>query len=783
MADNSKLTDEELLEIREQFSQLDTSGNGYIDLKELKDALDGVGYKIPQWKVRCMIDEYNDNGRKTGRAVNGSMNGDMRKNGISLTEFEELCANLKAQQVSSTFKQAVSKKENLEHLGGMSEASSDGTTHSVRLEEQMAFSGWINSNLEHDPDLKHLLPIDPEGKQLYEKLKDGLILCKVINHSCPDTIDERAINKKNLTLYTKHENLTLALVSSQAIGCNIVNIDAHDLAKGKPHLVLGLLWQIIRIGLFNQITLEHCPGLTELLNDQERIEDLLALSPEAILLRWVNHQLQSAGVTRRCTNFQQDVSDSEIYSYLLKQIAPDDAGVTLDALRETDLVRRAEVMLQQAAKLRCRAFVTPADVVGGVYKLNLAFVANLFNQHPGLQRADTGDDTYHQLDETREEKTYRNWMNSMGVAPHVNWLYSDLTDGLVIFQLYDIIKPGIVNWKKVHRQFSKLRKFMERLENCNYAVELGRQLGFSLVGIAGADINEGNATLTLALIWQLMRAYTLSVLTRLANTGNPIIEKEIVQWVNNKLQAAGKTSSIKSFQDEALADGKVVLDLIDSIKPGAINYDLVLHGGTQEENLANAKYAVSMARRCGARVYALPEDITERKPKMIMTVFACLMALDYIPTMDAPTHALDGTAVQVVDHSGYDAPITVDGEETPYVHDNLVQSELESTVLVHDLDQSTQAVSVEDSLGQTELESPLLVQDLDQNALAAPEFVKSELQSPVFVNDNYVFEVNEQTNENNDPNSVSEVNVVEKPALPPKPENLARSTSVTVKED
>lgn len=41
----------------------------------------------------------------------------------------------------------------------------------------------------------------------------------------------------------------------------------------------------------------------------------------------------------------------------------------------------------------------------------------------------------------------------MGVSPHVNWLYSDLTDGLVIFQLYDIIKPGIVNWKKVNIQF------------------------------------------------------------------------------------------------------------------------------------------------------------------------------------------------------------------------------------------------------------------------------------------------------------------------------------------
>ncbi|XP_068624650.1 plastin-2 [Battus philenor] len=680
MADNSKLTDEERAEIREQFAQLDTSGNGFIDLKELKDALDGVGYKIPQWKVRCMIEEYYDNGPKQGRGVNGSMNGDARRNGMSLTEFEDLCANLKAQQVASTFKQAVSKKENLEHLGGMSEASSDGTTHSVRLEEQMAFSGWINSNLENDPDLKHLLPIDAEGKQLYEKLKDGLILCKVINHSCPDTIDERAINKKNLTLYTKHENLTLALVSSQAIGCNIVNIDAHDLAKGKPHLVLGLLWQIIRIGLFNQITLEHCPGLTELLNDQERIEDLLALSPEAILLRWVNHQLQCAGVTRRCTNFQQDVADSEIYSYLLKQIAPDDAGVTLDALRETDLLRRAEVMLQQAARLRCRAFVTPADVVGGVYKLNLAFVANLFNQHPGLNRT-VDTEQYHQLDETREEKTYRNWMNSMGVAPHVNWLYSDLTDGLVIFQLYDIIKPGIVNWKKVHRQFSKLRKFMERLENCNYAVELGRQLGFSLVGIAGADINEGNATLTLALIWQLMRAYTLSVLTRLANTGNPIIEKEIVQWVNNKLQSAGKTSSIKSFQDEVLADGKVVIDLIDAIKPGSINYDLVLPGGNEEENLANAKYAISMARRCGARVYALPEDITERKPKMIMTVFACLMALDYIPTMDAPVAKVENTEKACFQDNLMDSSAENEEQAPEASSEGLVDSGIESIVL------------------------------------------------------------------------------------------------------
>ena len=34
-------------------------------------------------------------------------------------------------------------------------------------------------------------------------------------------------------------------------------------------------------------------------------------------------------------------------------------------------------------------------------------------------------------------------------------------------------------------------------ENCNYAIELGKQCNFSLVGIAGKDIYDGNETLTL----------------------------------------------------------------------------------------------------------------------------------------------------------------------------------------------------------------------------------------------------------------------------------------------
>jgi plastin-3 len=88
--------------------------------------------------------------------------------------------------------------------------------------------------------------------------------------------------------------------------------------------------------------------------------------------------------------------------------------------------------------------------------------------------------------------------------------------------------------------------------------------------------------MALALIWQLMRAYTLSVLSQVS--GSAAVDKEIVAWVNKKLESVGKTTSIRSFQDSSISNGKVVLDLIDSIKPGSINYELVNDGDEYEVN-------------------------------------------------------------------------------------------------------------------------------------------------------------------------------------------------------
>ncbi|KRZ77552.1 Plastin-2 [Trichinella papuae] len=642
------LTEEQLTELSNSFETIDINGDGAIQLSELQRAFEAVGLKLPSYQVRDLIREHFPN-----YSTDAS---------LSVIEFAQLFAKLK-EAADPKFKKRIQKAENVHVLGGLSEASQEqGIYHSVRIEEQVAFSDWINSNLSSDRDLMHLLPLTKSGDDLYQKMVDGLIICKLINLAVPETIDERAINRKNLNTYTKRENLTLAVNSARAIGCNIVNIDADDLAKGKPHLVLGLLWQIIRIGrlicflilfaflighfinfiyfittgLFSQIDLVHVPGLFRLLDEGENLNDLQRLSPEQILMRWVNYHLQQAGVSRKLNNFTTDVQDSFIYTHLLKQIAPPDRNVTLDPLRiQNSDLERAESMLREADKLDCRAFVTAQDVINGVYKLNLAFVANLFNTWPGLKPPgeEELDNIEEILEETREERTYRNWMNSVGVSPTVNWLYSDLCSGLIIFQLYDVIEPGLVDWKRVVKKFTKMDRMMNQIQNCNYAVDLGKRLRFSLVGIQGKDIYDGNRTLSLALIWQLMRAYTLTILANCTQSGSLATDKEILDWVNNRLKESGKTLSISGFQDSKISDAKVVIDLIDAIQPGVIQYDLIKSGVTFEEKMDNAKYAISIARKIGAKIYALPEDIVECKPKMVMTVFACLMARDYVPNM------------------------------------------------------------------------------------------------------------------------------------------------------
>uniref|UniRef100_UPI0037E70E0B plastin-3-like isoform X1 n=2 Tax=Semicossyphus pulcher TaxID=241346 RepID=UPI0037E70E0B len=611
---STNVSAEEMEEIREGFQKVDVDCNGYICASELGALFQEVGCPLPGYQIRELLQKLDRN----------------NDSHVSLEEFTAIFQDLKDDRMAQGFRKALNKKEGIVAIGGTSEISSEGTQHSISEQERYAFANYISSALEKDPDCEGILPIDPNTEALFKAVADGIMLCKLINLSVPDTIDERTINKKKLTPFTTQENLNLALNSASAIGCQVVNIGAQDLKEGKPHLVLGLLWQIIKIGLFADIELSRNEAIAALLEEGESLEELMKLSPEELLLRWANFHLKKVGMS--ISNFSGDIKDSKAYFHLLEQIAPDGSKedaprveIDMTGVYEKDLSKRAECMLQQADRLGCRQFVTATDVVCGNSKLNMAFVATLFNKHPALTKPENQD--WNLESETREERTFRNWMNSLGVSPYVHHIYGDLMDAMVILQLYERIKVP-VDWdnRVNHPPFKAVVGHLKKIENCNYAVELGKgKAGFSLVGIAGQDLYDGNATLTLALVWQLMRRYTLNVLEDLGD-GDAAGDDLIVSWVNKTLAEAGKSSSIKSFKDKSIGTSIPVLDVIDAIQPQSVNFDLVKTGTlSDEDKLDNAKYAVSMARKIGAKVYALPEDLVEINPKMVMTIFACLM--------------------------------------------------------------------------------------------------------------------------------------------------------------
>ncbi len=326
----------------------------------------------------------------------------------------------------------------------------------------------------------------------------------------------------------------------------------------------------------------------------------------------------------RVANFSTDVKDAENYTVLLAQIAPE--SCTRGPLQTRDLHQRAEQVLQNADTLGCRKFLTPSSLVAGNPKLNLAFVANLFNTHPALDPITEEEKL--QVDDfdaegEREARVFTLWLNSLDVQPAVNSLYDDLKDGTILLQAYDKVIKGSVNWRHVNKvptNGSEMSRF-KAVENTNYAIELGKQNRFSLVGVQGADITDGQRTLTLGLVWQLMRKDISETLSALAQRlgKREISDSEMVKWANEMSRKGGKSSSIRSFKDSTIGTGVFLLDVLNGIKSSYVDYDLVTPGRTDEDAYMNAKLSISIARKMGATIWLVPEDICQVRSRLVTT--------------------------------------------------------------------------------------------------------------------------------------------------------------------
>lgn len=502
------------------------------------------------------------------------------------------------------------------------EGATTSSHHSIDLDELEQFILHIGSFYK-----EKTFSIDKK-EEFFSSCSDGILLSLLLNNSIPDTIDERCLNRPSsppsppLNLFQMTENNNLVINSAKGIGCSVINIGSEDLIAGKEHLILGLVWQIIKRGLLAKVSLQVHPELFRLLREGESLQDLLALPADAILIRWVNYHLKDEMII---TNLSTDIRDSKAYTILLHNLIP--SQCFLSPLERDNLEDRAEEMLKGAERIDCRRYVTPSAIVNGNPRLNLAFVANLFNTHPGLDALSKEEEgalidegIFSNGDEgDREAKAIALWLNSLNVTPFVQSIYRDLSDGLVLLQAWKFLgkirtSPSL-NLVKISR--------FQMIENCNASVKLGLDNGFSLVGIQGADICDRSPKLTLSLCWQMMRLHIIDTLSSCSSLeGKSLTDADILTWANEKLSK--DSGRISSFKDLSLRDGSLLLKIIDQIRPGIVDWGIY----DPSLPLMNAKYIISITRKMGAAIFCLPEDVVELRSKLILSLIAGLMVID-----------------------------------------------------------------------------------------------------------------------------------------------------------
>ncbi|KAK6230171.1 hypothetical protein QUC31_001689 [Theobroma cacao] len=603
----SQFTQVELRSLKSKFVSVKNQ-NGKVtvgDLPSLMVKLKAFSTMLTEDEIRQILDEsYSD-----------------MSNEIDFETFLRVYLNLQGQ--------ATGKLGGPKNSSSFLKASTTTLLHTISESEKASYVTHINIYLGDDPFLKQFLPLDSTTNDLFNLAKDGVLLCKLINVAVPGTIDERAINTKRvLNPWERNENHTLCLNSAKAIGCTVVNIGTQDLVEGRPHLLLGLISQIIKIQLLADLNLKKTPQLVELVEDSNSdVEELMGLAPEKVLLKWMNFHLNKAGYEKTVTNFSSDVKDAKAYAYLLNVLAPEHCNpLTLDT---KDAAERAKLVLDHAERMGCKRYLSPKDILEGSPNLNLAFVAQIFHQRNGLstdsKKISFAERMTDDVQISREERCFRLWINSLGIESYVNNVFEDVRTGWILLEVLDKVSPGSVNWK--HATKPPIKFPFRKVENCNQVVKIGKHLKFSVVNVGGNDIVQGNKKLIVAFLWQLMRFNMLQLLKSLRSRsrGKEITDADIINWANRKVRSTGRTTQIESFKDKSLSNGLFFLELLSAVEPRVVNWNLVTKGESDEEKRLNATYIISVARKIGCSIFLLPEDIMEVNQKMILTLTASIM--------------------------------------------------------------------------------------------------------------------------------------------------------------
>eukprot|EP00127_Corallochytrium_limacisporum_P005221 Clim_evm38s201 gene=Clim_evmTU38s201 len=278
----------------------------------------------------------------------------------------------------------------LEGLNKMSPQSK-----AVLLEAEVeAYAEHFNVCLTDEDLCGNALPIEP-AQNIFEAVKDGCLLAGFIHEIRPQALEPKKIKKgpfKNdqVKLFETTENHNYTLQCAKQLGIVVVNVGAEDMRSGSmdnPDLVLGVIWQLIRFHLLSDVNLINTPELIRLMEKGETLKDMLDLTSEQLLIRWMNYHLRRSGSELRASNFTSDLTDSTVFAQVMCQICPgmvDEEKLLSFEARGLSKEERAQIILEQAEAIGCKKFASVKAIVNGSGRLNLGFTATLFNNHMGI---------------------------------------------------------------------------------------------------------------------------------------------------------------------------------------------------------------------------------------------------------------------------------------------------------------------------------------------------------------------------------------------------------------
>jgi plastin-1 len=469
------------------------------------------------------------------------------------------------------------------------------------------------------------------------------------------------------------DNLRLAIAAASAAGCLVPReVSAAALARASPQAVLDFTWMLFKLQLLSPVSLARgVPGLVRLAQEGEEINDLLKLGSEGLLLRWVNYQLELANssLAGSVDAWGPRLADGTVFCAIIRTLAPQvaaDVPKTDNNAKALGPEGAVTAALSAAFAGGVPAWFSVEGIVGSNPRLQMAFAAYLFRLNPNMtplapltaaqklaagprgRLSRLGEMAVAGLESelaryvvteaendasglSKEARLVSTWINSLdieGVTVRPNTVVRDLRDGTLLLRILDTLEPGLVNWSRV--TMKPPTKF-KAVENTTYVLSLGRSMDVALAGVTGADFVDGKEKVILSFVGLLMKVHTSKALSAVVFDGFEASDEEIVAWANERVAAAataagqpGHLVKVRTFADAEMASGMYLLYLLSSVRPNSVAWEYVADGENRDQQIANASYAISLARKTGASVFLTPDEIVDVKPRAITLLVAAL---------------------------------------------------------------------------------------------------------------------------------------------------------------